>query len=143
MVVPCEFQNVDYNYDSWYAGHEDCKVFKEIVPFTVEEARRILDAAANVRNGARFVVALTLGLRRGEALGLKWSDLDINWQHGCEKDSECRGTSAQHCPDRQLKSATMTIDARYSSSCGSTAARTPNRAAGSTARIARNGTVEE
>ena len=58
---------------------------------------------------ARFVVALTLGLRRGEALGLKWSDLDIKWQHGCEKDSECRGTAAQLCPDRQLKSATMTI----------------------------------
>jgi integrase len=50
----------------------------EIVPFTMDEARRILDTAAHVRNGARFVVALTLGLRRGEALGLKWSDIDIS-----------------------------------------------------------------
>nr|WP_233160411.1 site-specific integrase [Actinophytocola xanthii] len=81
----------------------------EVVPFTVEEARRILATAAGVRNGARFVVALTIGLRRGEALGLKWSDLDIKWRHGCEKDSECRGTAAQMCPDRQLRSATMTI----------------------------------
>ena len=81
----------------------------EIVPFTVEEARRILNTAANVRNGARFVVALTVGLRRGEALGLKWSDLDIKWRHGCEKGSDCRGGAAQLCPDRQLRSATMTI----------------------------------
>jgi integrase len=82
---------------------------EEIVPFSVEEARRILDTAQHVRNGARFVVALTLGLRRGEALGLKWSDIDINWRHGCEKDSECRGGAAQLCPQRQLTSATMTI----------------------------------
>ena len=81
----------------------------EIVPFNMEEARRILDAAADVRNGARFVVALTLGLRRGEALGLKWSDLEIRWRHGCPKNSECRGEAAQLCQDRQLKSASLTI----------------------------------
>ncbi len=81
----------------------------EIVPFTMQEARKILDTAASVRNGARFVVALTLGLRRGEALGLKWSDLDITWRHGCEKNSECRSGAAQLCPDRRIKSATMTI----------------------------------
>jgi integrase len=81
----------------------------EIVPFTVEEARRILGVATNVRNGARFVVALTLGLRRGEALGLKWSDLDIKWRHGCQKGCECRSGAAQLCADRQFRSATMTI----------------------------------
>lgn len=81
----------------------------EIVPFTMEEARRILDAAADVRNGARFVVALTLGLRRGEALGLKWSDLEVRWRHGCPKDSECRGEAAQSCQDRRLRSASLTI----------------------------------
>lgn len=55
------------------------------------------------------MVALTVGLRRGEALGMKWSDLDTKWRHGCEKGSECRGTALQLCPDRQLRSATMTI----------------------------------
>jgi integrase len=81
----------------------------EIVPFNIEEARRILDAAANVRNCARFVIALTLGLRRGEALGLKWSDLEIRWRHGCPKDSDCRGVAAQLCQQRQLRSAALTI----------------------------------
>jgi len=81
----------------------------EIVPFTMDEARRILDMAGNVRNGARFVVALTLGLRRGEALGLKWSDLDIQWRHGCAKASDCRGKAAQLCPFRQVVTATLGI----------------------------------
>jgi integrase len=81
----------------------------EIVPFTMDEARRIMSAAQNVRNGARFVVALTLGLRRGEALGLKWSDLDIQWRHGCVQDGTCRGSAARLCSQRRLTSATMTI----------------------------------
>lgn len=62
----------------------------EIVPFTREEAGRILAAAGDIRNGARFVVALTLGLRRGEALGLKWQDVRIAWKHGCGSKSACR-----------------------------------------------------
>ncbi|HEX5403950.1 MAG TPA: site-specific integrase [Pseudonocardiaceae bacterium] len=81
----------------------------EIVPFTMDEARQILGTAKNVRNGARFVVALTLGLRRGEALGLKWSDLDIQWQHGCAKGSECRTETGQLCPLRQIVRATLDI----------------------------------
>jgi integrase len=82
---------------------------EEIVPFTVEEARRILTAAEHVRNGARYVIALTLGLRRGEALGLHWSDIDIQWRHGCGKNDECRAGLASECPARQLHQATMTV----------------------------------
>jgi integrase len=75
----------------------------EIVPFTVEEAQRILAAAANRRNGVRFALALSLGLRKGEALGLKWSRIDLDtgvlhtprqlqrhkWEHGCDNPHEC------------------------------------------------------
>ncbi|MGH3827281.1 MAG: tyrosine-type recombinase/integrase [Pseudonocardiaceae bacterium] len=81
----------------------------EIIPFTVEECRRILDATEDARNGVRFVVALTMGLRRGEALGLKWSDVDIRWRHGCAQTSECRLTIAHTCPIRQITSATLTV----------------------------------
>jgi integrase len=84
-------------------------VEEEIVPFTVEEARHILDATENMRNGARFVVALTLGLRRGEALGLKWSDIDIRWQHGCAKASGCRASAAQLCSLRRMVRARLTV----------------------------------
>jgi integrase len=82
---------------------------EEIIPFTVNEARRVLDTAERIRNGARFVVALTLGLRRGEALGLQWSDISIQWRHGCAEHNECRATSAEGCSLRQVKSGTLTV----------------------------------
>lgn len=53
-------------------------VRSEVQPLTAQEARRLLDAALNTRNGARWSVALSLGLRQGEALGLRWSDLDLD-----------------------------------------------------------------
>jgi integrase len=45
---------------------------------TKDQARAILDAAAGTRNAARWVVALALGLRQGEALGLRWPDVDLD-----------------------------------------------------------------
>jgi integrase len=82
---------------------------EEIVPFTVEEAQRLFDAASTMRNGARFIVALTLGLRRGEALGLRWSDVDVQWEHGCGKMSACRKQRTPHeCP-RRAGSGTITV----------------------------------
>lgn len=53
-------------------------VEKEIEPYTVEEIRTVLATALEGRNGARWAVALALGLRQGEALGLKWTDMDLD-----------------------------------------------------------------
>jgi integrase len=50
----------------------------EVRVFTPEEARRLLDAARGDRLEALYSVALALGLRQGEALGLKWSDIDLD-----------------------------------------------------------------
>jgi integrase len=50
----------------------------EIEPLTRGEARRILGVAARKRNGARWSVALALGIRQGEALGLRWSYIDLD-----------------------------------------------------------------
>jgi integrase len=44
---------------------------------TAQEARAILDAAAGGRLEAFAVLALSLGLRRGELLGLQWPDVDL------------------------------------------------------------------
>src|SRR3954470_5799534 len=41
------------------------------------EARAVLEAAATVRNSARWTVALALGLRQSEALALQWKDVDL------------------------------------------------------------------
>jgi len=86
----------------------------EIVPFTKEEATKLLDVCRTRRNGARFVIALTLGLRKGEALGLQWRDIDFNgrtlairrslqpvkWKHGCTAANPCGRRHAGHCPRR-------------------------------------------
>ena len=74
----------------------------EIEPLTVEEARAILDLAAVMPNGARWSVALALGLRQCEALGMRWSCIDLKagtvrvyqlkrsrYRHGCDNPHEC------------------------------------------------------
>src|SRR5215208_377151 len=54
----------------------------DYIPITLQKAlspaqvRALLDAARGTRNEALYVVALHTGLRQGELLGLKWSDLD-------------------------------------------------------------------
>lgn len=52
----------------------------EVRPFTPEEARRLLAAAEQDRLGALFAVALSVGLRPGEALALAWEDVDLDGQ---------------------------------------------------------------
>lgn len=49
----------------------------KFVPWTGAEARLFLKAAEGDRLYALYAVALSLGLRRGEALGLRWSDVDL------------------------------------------------------------------
>ena len=50
----------------------------EVEPLTSDEARRVLRAAEGTRNGARWSVAIALGLRQGEALGLSWDAVDLD-----------------------------------------------------------------
>lgn len=49
----------------------------EIKPFDATEARRLLDGLEGDRLQALYSVALTMGLRQGEALGLRWQDVDL------------------------------------------------------------------
>ena len=44
---------------------------------TPEQARALLHAARGDRMEALYAVAISLGLRQGEALGLRWSDVDL------------------------------------------------------------------
>lgn len=52
-------------------------VGKEIQPLTPAEARRLLKTVQGDRLEALFAVAIALGLRQGEALGLRWRDIDF------------------------------------------------------------------
>lgn len=46
-------------------------------PLTVAEARKVLRAAKGDAIESRWYVALWLGMRQGEVLGLRWTDVDI------------------------------------------------------------------
>jgi len=86
----------------------------ELEPFSREDARRILNAAEKLpRNGARWSVALALGIRQGEALGLRWSYVDLKtgiirawfqiqraeYRHGCADPHACGARyHRQQCP---------------------------------------------
>ena len=75
---------------------------------TGEEACRILAAAADRRGGARWSVALALGIRQSEAIGLRWKfvhldagTIEVGWQlrraryrHGCDDPAAC--TAGRH-----------------------------------------------
>jgi len=50
----------------------------EIEPLTPEQARKFLEAVKGDRLEALYRVALALGLRKGEALGLRWEDVDFD-----------------------------------------------------------------
>src|SRR5262249_6486760 len=44
---------------------------------SVDDARRLIEAIRGDRLEALWVCALTVGLRRGELLGLRWEDIDF------------------------------------------------------------------
>jgi integrase len=51
---------------------------KEIPTLTREQARTLLDTATGDRLEALYLLAIHTGLRQGELLGLKWSDIDLD-----------------------------------------------------------------
>jgi integrase len=86
---------------------------REIRPLTLDEAQRIVRLATSQRNGTRWSVALALGLRQGEALGLRWRYVNFEaatltvrwqlqrlaWQHGCADPQTCgRQRHRAKCP---------------------------------------------
>lgn len=92
----------------------------EITPLSDVEARAILRAAQSRRNALRWGIGMSLGLRQGEALGLRRAYLDLDtgsikvwwqlqrlsWSHGCDdphacgkhlhKNAPCRPNCAKH-----------------------------------------------
>lgn len=51
---------------------------RPIAPLSPAQARALLDAASGHRLEALYRVALSLGLRRGEVLALRWQDVDLD-----------------------------------------------------------------
>jgi integrase len=51
---------------------------RELNPWTLDETLTFLGAARKDPLYAAFVLAVTMGLRRGEIVGLRWSDVDLD-----------------------------------------------------------------
>jgi integrase len=51
---------------------------EEITPLSMDQTRAFLDAARGHKYEALYVLYLTCGLRMGESLGLKWSDINLD-----------------------------------------------------------------
>lgn len=51
---------------------------RERQPLTAAQARTFLKSAQGDRHYALFVVLIVLGMRRSEALGLRWDDIDLH-----------------------------------------------------------------
>ena len=92
----------------------------EKTALTVDQARAVFGVAAGHQNASRWAVGMACGLRQGEALGLRWSYLDLDagemkvwfqlqrlpWRHGCADVAAC--TDPRHkrpCPKRCPKAA--------------------------------------
>lgn len=85
---------------------------EEIEPYEIEEVQKLLVEANRRRNSARWAIALALGLRQGEVLGLKRTDVDLDdgtlrvrhnrlrpkYRHGCD-DKPC-GRKPGFCPQK-------------------------------------------
>ncbi|MFE9931809.1 tyrosine-type recombinase/integrase [Streptomyces sp. NPDC005533] len=98
----------------------------EIEPYSVEEIQSLLIEVNKRRNSARWMLALALGLRQGETLGLRWADVDLEneylklrrnrlrpkYAHGCKEADPC-GRKAGYCPLRsQVRRETKNTKSR-------------------------------
>jgi integrase len=54
------------------------QVRHEVQPFTPDQARTFLAAIEGDRHEALYLVALAVGLRQGELLGLTWADVELD-----------------------------------------------------------------
>jgi integrase len=50
---------------------------RELQPLTAAQVRALLEATARDPHGPLYAVAVATGLRQGEALGLRWTDVDL------------------------------------------------------------------
>nr|WP_243870299.1 hypothetical protein [Streptomyces liangshanensis] len=100
----------------------------ETNPFTQEEAKAFLKAAAKRPTFMRWIVGVGMGFRQGETLGLRWPYVDLQaelfhprwqlqrltWRHGCGNAHAC-GTRLQ--PLRTLPAGLRHTHRGYKRGC--------------------------
>ena len=76
----------------------------EVKPLSDVEARTFLEAVRGKRLEAAYLLLLSLGLRRGETLGLRWQDIDFEKRTACVRQTLQRvgGRSIDGQPSRLM-----------------------------------------
>lgn len=73
---------------------------------TFDQAKKLLVAVRGDRLEALYVLALYLGMRRGELLGLRWSDVDWDgWDRRCGEHSDefCEDCAESYAPSFRVR----------------------------------------
>ena len=97
---------------------------RQVPVLTREQAQLFIEAVREDRLGALYTVALSLGLRQGEALGLRWADVDL------DSRTLTVGAALQRVPGRGLvlvepKTKTSQRKIPLPPVCAAAQARTP------------------
>ncbi len=90
-------------------------ITKEVQPLPPEEARRFLEAVQGDRLEGLYTVAVSLGLRQGESLGLRWRDIDLEKgslrvRYALQRLKDGSGTIEIHLVEPKTKQSRRTID---------------------------------
>jgi integrase len=84
---------------------------REMQPLNAEQANMLLAAASSTRLEALYVLALTMGMREGELLALRWRDVDLDARHIDARHIDARHIDARHIDARHIDA--RHIDARH------------------------------
>jgi integrase len=81
-------------------------------PWTPEQVRTFLGAIANDRLAVLYWLLLVTGMRRGEAIGLRWEDVDLERQvlHVAQQITEVRGKSVVGTPKTKRGTRLVPLD---------------------------------
>ena len=86
----------------------------EMTALDLDDCRRFLDAIVGDRHEALYVLALTTGMRLGELLGLRWSDVDLDAPRVAVRHSliRTRGTWLLAPPKTKHSNRSIVLSAR-------------------------------
>lgn len=88
------------------------KIPKKMQCYTAEQARKIVDYVKSTDPSESIMILLKAGLRRGELLGLRWDDVDLdnNIIHVRQAVSETRGVLQVGLPKTPMSVRDIPID---------------------------------
>ena len=89
---------------------------RDVEPLRPDELRRLLAASPGDRLHALWLLLISLGLRRGEALGLHWDDIDLERRTLSVRRSLQRRRTDERTPSGRRRGHLVEVDTKTASS---------------------------